>query len=69
MIWKVLCNDVSVRQQDIADCLEEAKHNNVISTQLQGEKHYSCVMRVLAIESHLGKSFHIVANDLRVGTL
>lgn len=26
-------------------------------------------MRVLAGESHLGKSLHVVANDLRVGTL
>lgn len=68
MIWKVLCNDVSVRQQDVANSLEETKQNNGISRQLQWGIYYSYV-RVLGGESHLGKSFHIVANDLRVGTL
>lgn len=42
MIWKVLCNDVSIRQQDIADSLEKTKQDNVISKELQTQIHQVC---------------------------
>lgn len=67
MVWKVLCNDVSIRQQDIADSLEETKQDKVISKQLQTQicQRYATAS---AGGSHLGKSFHVVADDLRIGT-
>lgn len=67
MIWKVLCNDVSIRQQDIADSLEEAKQDNGLSKQFQTQIYQMCAS-ASAGGSHLGKSFHVVADDLRVGT-
>lgn len=68
VIWKVLCNDVGIRQQDVADGLEETKQDNVRSKQLQTRVYHRCAT-AWAGASHLGKSFHVVADDLRVGTL
>lgn len=64
MIRKVLCYDVSVGQQDVADGLRERKsqwkftHSYLWGTRWAREG-----------KSHLGESLHVISNNLRVGTL
>lgn len=67
MVWKVLCNDVSVRQQHIPDGLGEGRTMTAyIGLRVNRLRQ---PVRASAGESHLGESLHVVAYDLRVGTL
>lgn len=69
MIGEVLGDDVGVRQQDIADGLEGCETQEACERTVALRKAFHPQGGTAAREIHLCKSFHIVADDLRVGTL